>query len=279
MKDIRQSSQFNSFMKDLGWETRSLNKTIIYLKKIPLMGYFTKIPRPDNLIFLPALLKLRKKIKIFKINIALNTQTSDPAYDSQKKYLIKAGFPLNHFPFNPTTTIRINLNNTVENIFSSFNEAKRRAVRRALKNGVTVRKSDDYDAFVRIRKKQYFPFGLLLSKEMKMLWKNFSPKNASLLLAYSKENKPVAGILLLYYEKMAYYWYASALKIGKKLFAPSLLVFEALKLAKKKRNRIFDFEGIVDDRFPKASESWRGFTKFKEGFGGEKVILSENFQL
>ncbi len=279
MKDVRQSPQFKEFMEDLGWKTILLNKTIIYLKKFPLMGYFAKIPRPDNLTFFSKLLNLRKKMKIFKINIAPNILFSDSDYDSQKQSLIRSGLSVNLFPFNPTTTIRIDLDNSITNIFQSFDEAKRRAVRRALKNGVTVRESDDFDTFIRIRKKQYFPFGLLLSKEMKMLWKNFYPENASLLLAYSQEHKPVAGILLLYYEKMAYYWFASSLKDGKRLFAPTLLVYEALKLAKKKNNRIFDFEGICDKRFPEASKSWKGFTKFKEGFGGQEIALIENYQV
>jgi lipid II:glycine glycyltransferase (peptidoglycan interpeptide bridge formation enzyme) len=55
------------------------------------------------------------------------------------------------------------------------------------------------------------------------------------------------------------------------------LVWEALKLAKKRGCRIFDFEGIYDERFPKAAASWKGFTKFKEGFGGEKIVYLENF--
>lgn len=213
MKDIRQSPQFKKFMEDLGWKTILFNKTIIYLKKIPLMGYFSKIPRPDNLTFFPELLNLRKKMKIFKLNIAPNILSSDSDYDSQKKYFFDSGLSVNYFPFNPTTTIRISLDNSITDIIQSFDETKRRAVRRALKNEVYIKETDDFDSFIKIRKKQYFPLGLLLSKEMKMLWKNFYPKSASLLLAYSKDDKPIAGILLLYYEKMAYYWYASALNV------------------------------------------------------------------
>ena len=56
-----------------------------------------------------------------------------------------------------------------------------------------------------------------------------------------------------------------------------VLVWEAFKLAKKRGCQIFDFEGIYDERFPKAGTAWKGFTKFKEGFGGEKVVFMENF--
>lgn len=93
------------------------------------------------------------------------------------------------------------------------------------------------------------------------------------------DQRPIAGILLLFYDQIAYYWFASSLPLGKKLFAPTLLVWEALKLSKKRGCQVFDFEGIYDERFPKASSSWRGFTKFKEGFGGKKIVYIENLFL
>jgi len=41
------------------------------------------------------------------------------------------------------------------------------------------------------------------------------------------------------------------------------------KLAKKMGCKIFDFEGIYDDRFP--LKSWLGFSRFKKSFGGLEV--------
>lgn len=39
--------------------------------------------------------------------------------------------------------------------------------------------------------------------------------------------------------------------------------------AKKRGCKIFDFEGIYDERFP--NKSWLGFTHFKKSFGGYEV--------
>jgi len=52
------------------------------------------------------------------------------------------------------------------------------------------------------------------------------------------------------------------------LFAPTLLVWEALKLAKNRGAKQFDFVGVWDERIPNKFHEWKGFTKFKEGFGG-----------
>lgn len=295
--DIRQSQQFARFMEYLGWKTESVGKNKIYLRKFPLFGYFAKIPRPTLPLDWNAIDSLKSANRLFKLKIAPNVLVDDKKYLPYKREFQKNGLTPEQTPFNPVTTIYIDLQRPENEIFNSFTSAKRRAVRRALRNHLEVKVSNDFESFIEIRKRQYFPMGFLMVKEMQSLWKNFYPHNASLLLAYQTSfqpnpnspptfihttvyknvNRPLAGILLLYYKKTAYYWLASSLMEGKKLFAPTLLVWEALKLAKKKGCIVFDFEGIYDERFPKASESWKGFTKFKEGFGGEKVVFMENF--
>jgi lipid II:glycine glycyltransferase (peptidoglycan interpeptide bridge formation enzyme) len=63
--------------------------------------------------------------------------------------------------------------------------------------------------------------------------------------------------------------YAASSKKGKKLYAPTLNTWEAIRLSKKKGSSIYDFEGIYDSRFP--LKTWRGFTRFKKSFGGKEI--------
>lgn len=278
MTDIRQSKIFSTFMKDLGWQTELINKNYIYFRKFPILGYFAKMPRPNAPFDFPKISVFIKNHLVFQFKISPYILTAEKEFNNYHSQFLD-NFQIDYSPFNPTTNFLINLTKSEEEIFKNFTEAKRRGVRRALKNGIKVKETDDIESFIKIRGKQYAPLGFLVRIEMEKLWKNLYPKNALLLLAYTSSNTPVAGILLLIYDNIAYYWYASALKEGKKLFAPTLLVWEALKLVKKRGCKIFDFEGIYDERFPQASESWKGFTKFKEGFGGEKVVYMENFKL
>jgi len=293
MRDIRQSPQFARFMETLGWKTETVGKNRVYLKKFPILGFFAKIPRLTLPLEWKKLEQLKEKYRIFKLKLAPHLTINDKKYYKYKKALQDNGFAIEQSPFNPVTTILIDLTQSESKLFNNFSPAKCRAVRRAQKNNIVVKVTDDFESFIKIRKRQYFPMGFLMEKEMHALWKSFYPSHASLLLAYPPtqtekssqthatayicDAQPVGGILLLFYKKVAYYWLASALKEGKLLFAPTLLVWEALQLAKKRGCNVFDFEGIYDERFPKASESWRGFTKFKEGFGGKKVMFMENF--
>lgn len=279
MKDIRQAPIFAKFMKDLGWQAEKIGSNFVYLRKFPLIGFFAKIPRPNLPLDINEIVKFRKSRNIFRLKISPFVETTDKNYPKIKSELIKHNFKIDNFPFNPTTDYLVDLTKSEKDIFGKFSEAKRRAVRRALKNKIIVKESDDYPSFIKIRQHQYLPVWFLVGTDMKKLWHALYPRNAALLLAYGQTNIPVAGILLLLYGKKAYYWFASSLSSGKKLFAPTLLVWKAIKLAKKRGCNIFEFEGIYDDRFQKASQSWKGFTKFKEGFGGEKVVYMENFSI
>ncbi|KKS98222.1 MAG: Methicillin resistance protein [Candidatus Gottesmanbacteria bacterium GW2011_GWA2_43_14] len=276
-RDIRQSDRFASFMEGIGWKTVVFNSRHVYLRKFPLIGSFAKCPRPDSPLLLTGLNDFLKKNRIYRFKISPHLSVNSVFYKKEKKKLQTSDFRINTDPYNPTTTIIVDLTRSEDAIFKSFSEAKRRAVRRALKNEIKVELSEDLKAFIAVRKSQFYPMGFLIAGEMKKLWQNFYPEKADLLLAKTREGKTVAGILLLYHNSLAYYWYAAALPLGKKLFAPSLLVWEAVKRAKKRGAKVLDFEGVYDGRFPVASESWRGFTKFKEGFSDKKVVLMENF--
>jgi lipid II:glycine glycyltransferase (peptidoglycan interpeptide bridge formation enzyme) len=87
------------------------------------------------------------------------------------------------------------------------------------------------------------------------------------------DNKLLGGILLVYSDSVGYYMYACSTKEGKKLFAPTILAWEAIKVARKRGMKTFDFEGIYDERYP--LKSWLGFSRFKKSFGG-KIIEFPN---
>lgn len=288
MIDIRQSPQYAKFMEDLGWRVEKVGKWKAFVKKFPLIGSFIKIQKIKPPIPFEEIEQLRRQYKFFKIQIAPEVYFTPGVKWADIKVqnqLINYGYRIDRSPNIPTKTIHIDITQSEKNLFNNFIEAKRRAVRRAVKNNVVVKESYDIDLFINLRKKQNFPLGFLLEKEMMSLWKNFYPKKTTLLLASCQFNAAaknwqdivLAGILLLFHDHTAYYWYASSSSQGKKLFAPTLLVWEALKIAKEKGAKVFDFEGIFDERFPKATNSWKGFSKFKEGFGGKKITYLGSF--
>lgn len=297
MFNIRQTSLYADFMRRINWQVEKIDDVYVYIKKLPLLPAVIKIQRPQKLPPPEKLTQLAKKYHTKSVII-------EPSPSCQ---LSAVSCQLLNDPYIHTKSIHIDLTADEKTIFNCLTSAKRRAVRRAQKAGVEVEISGNIDAFIKLKNKTSGLFlGFLTTHGFtRHLWNTFYPKNARVLLAYISrptvilertpvrdripngfdqpsasrmttiDKKYIAGILLLYSHNVAYYWMAAANAQGKKSFAPTLLIWEALKFAKKKRLKVFDFEGVYDERFPKRSKDWQGFSKFKEGFGGTSVYYPQ----
>jgi lipid II:glycine glycyltransferase (peptidoglycan interpeptide bridge formation enzyme) len=268
----QQSPLYANFMKSLRWHVESVDGVNIFLRKFPFMGGMMKIHRPEKL---PNWQQLLPFIKTYNIKRLVIEPVAHQNHEELSLWCKKLSsyVSISRSPFLPTKTILVDLTQTEDHIFQSFSEAKRRAVRRAQKNNLRIEESTNISELIQIKNRSGGVFGFIATSGLKELWNSFYPKHAVILLAYSSspKNRLVSGILLLFWKSRAYYWIAGASRDGKKLFAPTLLVWEALKLAKKKKCKELDFVGVWDERIPKENTSWAGFTKFKEGFGGATV--------
>ncbi len=268
--ELQQSLLYQQYIQHLSWETLTVSGVRIFIRKLPLLGALAKIQRPQKL---PAQGKLIPALKNFDVRTVAIEASYHQNVAELKSWCrqLAAHFRLNRSPYLPTKTLVVNLKLPVDQIFSRFTSAKRRAVRRAQKNRIVIRQTSNIYELIKIKSKSAGLFGSLTTYGLKELWQVFAPKHAAILLAFNSSLKPklVGGVLLLFWNKTAYYWIVAATREGKKLFAPTLLVWEALQLAKSRGANKFDFVGIWDERLPRENISWKGFTKFKEGFGGQ----------
>jgi lipid II:glycine glycyltransferase (peptidoglycan interpeptide bridge formation enzyme) len=267
--ELQQSPTYQKYIKSLGWEVAILDGTSIYIRSIPFVGRLAKIQRPSELPYLPKLIPFLTShhIQSVAFEAALNTNAS--TFQTYMHSLSKF-FKIHKEPFLQTKSILIDIQKKESDVFNALSEAKRRAVRRAIKHNVIIKESYEIQDLISIKNSSSGMFGSITTYGVDKLWQRFAPNHASILIAYHNE-QPVGGVLLLFHEHVSYYWIAGATKYGKKLFAPTLLVWEALCLSQKKGMKKFDFVGVFDERTPKQFKSWRGFTKFKEGFGGKEI--------
>lgn len=265
--EIQQSPLFVQYIKKLGWTTEKIGKYTMFIKSFFFMGAIGKLQRTTALPSSKRIIALIKKHHIKLLVVEPDSKISSKTF-SQWIAQLKPYVRISTAHYLSTKTIRVDLTPSEENIFHNFSEAKRRAVRRANSLSVTIRESSDIQKLLRFKAKTAGFLGSLTTYGVKELWPIFSPANATILLAYNKDEIVVAGVLLLYWDNVSYYWIVGATKEGKKLFAPTLLVWKSLKTAKKNGCSTFDFIGVWDERLPKENLNWKGFTKFKEGFGG-----------
>lgn len=292
MIDIRQSPEYAKHLELLGWKIEKIDGCYIFIRKFPLLGSFIKIQRPEKL---PPIEKIFLMVKKYHARQVILELVKPFSYSAIQLFLNHGFRPSS--PFLPSKTLYIDLTRSEDKIFTNFSASKRRDIRRAIRDNVVVKESKKIDDFVVLKNAQHGFSGRILpvDKQFKALWQAFWPKKAVLLLAYRKPTNrnvvmhfsassvsgcdeshhytSIGGLLLLFHNRTAYYFQAASTKQGNKLAAPSLLVWEALKLAKQRGCKVFDFEGIYDPRFPQ--KSWLGFTKFKKGFGGKEIVYPQ----
>ncbi len=262
MVDLRQTPQYATFMKSIGWVVERENAINYFIKKIPFIGSFIKIQRP-NRIDIERIDNLIHKYKAFQIVI-------EPKDTNQQSLITNSGFRQSRIPFIPAKTIYINLTKSEKQLLFEMHSKTRYNIKKATNNKLQVTHSNKIEEFAEFWQKCALKQrGMFLSqkKEIVNLYKAFG-KNIHLIFIH-KKGEILSGVLMPTSKEIAYYMYAASSDIGKKLFAPTLNTWEAIKLAKGKGCEIFDFEGIFDERFP--LKSWIGFTRFKKSFGGTEI--------
>ncbi len=257
--DLRQSKEFAQYMKSLGWMVEKIDSCYIYLRKLPFLPpLIMKVQYPNPPISFVKIEKLAQKHKPLQIQI--QPLKMEPGF---KKHGYKLGGG-GHV----TKTLQIDLTQSEKKIFFQMKKDARYGIRKAKKETIQIIEVKDLKRFQRawrtIWLRQQFVPSL---KNLKKLKKAFGKKVVFLATQYQK--KIIAGVIILMTDKNAYYYRAFTSKEGRKKYAQYLLVWEAIKLAKKKGCKIFDFEGIYDKRFP--VKSWKGFSHFKKSFGGKEI--------
>lgn len=249
-------------MELIGWDVESVGEDFVYVKKMPFLGWFAKIQRPEDKITQRQLQIFLKKRRYWAVQV-------EPPDQEKEKIFINLGFKKTRSPSLPTKTVRVRLNPPYEDLLKKMHNKTRYSIRHAEKLGVKVVLSNDINKFSGLWHKSSLRRGMFLSlrKEIKALFDSFFKERQIFFALYKDEI--VGGIFLVSTKTTSYYMYAFSSQKGKKCFAPTLLVWESVKYAKALKKRYFDFEGIYDPRFP--IKTWLGFTRFKKSFGGEEV--------
>jgi len=260
MPDIRQSRQYADYLSQIGWTVERINNTNYFVKKIPLIGSVLKIQRPKEINF-EEIERLRKKYRAFQtiIEPQLTTSLRSILHDS----LYTHGYRLCKSPYLPTITLHLELSMSKQKLYEYLEKDAKYAIKRTL--NIQINTTENIELFREIWKqavgyKRYIP----PLSHLIYLKKSFKD---NCLFLISEEF--ASGAIFLSCGKNAYYWQAFTGKEGRKSQVQYAIVWKGILWAKKKGAKIFDFEGIYDQRFP--NKSWLGFTHFKKSFGGYEV--------
>jgi len=102
------------------------------------------------------------------------------------------------------------------------------------------------------------------------MWNTLSKTGTALFLKAMYQEKPLAIWMLFVWKKGLYYAYGAFGEEHKEVMAPTLLMWESIKLGKKRGCEFFDLWG---------AEEGKGFSRFKEQFGPTLVETAGTYDL
>ncbi|MBU0619309.1 peptidoglycan bridge formation glycyltransferase FemA/FemB family protein [Patescibacteria group bacterium] len=267
--DIRQSPAHARFMKSIGWQVATINNIQAFIKRLPCLPFsLMKIQRFNQPLDKQALDKIIKKHRVVFLKI-------EPQIQQPTKL---SGFKKDHWPLSPSHTLWLDLKPSEKQLLAQMKAKTRYNIHLAQKKGLNIKvlrgqqaSLTDLKAFYQIWRQRARKIHLNPPRfdQLKSLKTAFG-QDFFLLLANQNEQL-VTGLIILKYQQAAWYWHNASTKCGMKLFAPTLLTWQAIQQAKNSGCRLFDFEGIYDPRFSQQTKKWQGFTRFKTGFGGQKI--------
>jgi lipid II:glycine glycyltransferase (peptidoglycan interpeptide bridge formation enzyme) len=302
MTDIRQAKPYASFLHALGWKTQlhPHGGALAAVKPLlPLFGIL-KLQRVKlEAINFDWLKKLNRKHAIFASYLELADRLIVPArapYDARKVQafskqfslsLKKHGYsPISHGML-PSKTQVIDLTLPPESIMAQMKPKTRYNINLAHKKKVQLKV---------ISAESFLTNSSLLEAVISLLHKNARragywvegkswiqkkvaafAKQAFIIIAHAPESEQelLAVAIFLHSDDTLFYWVNGSTNAGRKVFAPTLIVYEALKIGQEKGLKTFDFDGVYDERYP--NKRWLGYTRFKAGFGGHYVFYPPCF--
>lgn len=155
----------------------------------------------------------------------------------------------------------LNLTLTEEQLLANMSAERRKNIKKAINDGLLVNQEIDLGVFknliVNTFERQKIKIDYLLLD--RLLTQFFNSDNANALVTYDKRGNAISANLTVFNNNRAYYLFGGYDQENKHEGAGALAMWEAIKIAKTKGIKTFDFEGSM---IPQVE-------KFFRGFGGE----------
>lgn len=270
-------SYYSSLEKDTFWV--NCNDTDVLLIKLPLVSRFSYLycPRAPQTSEEGWRLFLNKCKEIAKKENAVFLRVEP--FVVKNGLLKKLGFikVMNFSPlsrqFSPMNTLLLDISKPEEKLLAEMKPKWRYNIKLAEKKGVKTRagKSEAdlkkfYELSCGMEKRGYSSHSYEHYKKLVDILEK--SKSGKFLIA-EHEGEIIAAIIVTMFNKVAIYLHGASSDSKRELMPNHLLQWEAIKLAKNQGCEVYDFWGIAPEDVK--NHDWAGITRFKLGFGGEKV--------
>jgi len=171
-------------------------------------------------------------------------------------------------------TWKLDITPSEDDLLKAMRKTTRYLIRQTQKNsGIAIDISDkpeNIEVYHKLnesvaRRQKFSAFG---RDYIKREFEIFAQNNHARWFVGKYKNEPVCAALIIFWQGIAFYHQAASLGEFAKYSIPYLLQWEAIKEAKRRQCKVYDFWGYTDPKkYPK--HPWAGPTLFKMGFGGQ----------
>ncbi len=272
-----QSKEWGEFREKTGLKVVRDGEIQVTIHKLPYtpwsIGYCPKGPMPDesqvetlkkiacenSCIFI----KCEPKVEV-GIQLTANglQQMREMGFVEGKSLFTKYNFVLDVTP-------------STNELLASFKQKTRYNIKVAEKKGVVVSIDDSPEAFERYlelteettKRQGFYAHGRTYHKKM---WETLHGADIAHLLVAKYEGQIITTWVLFKYGDTLYYPYGASTREHREVMANNLVMWEAIRLAKKWGLTYLDMWGALG---PEAdpNDPWYGFHTFKSGYGARHV--------
>lgn len=287
-----QSPKWEEFQRALGRTTHRIAGALVLEHRTPL-GVYWYVGRaklaPGSI---ESILKAAKQAGVIFVRV-------DPMNEVRRTpYAVRTTQPTQ-----PQTTLVLNLDPSETELLASFHEKTRYNIRLAERAGITIEESQDPNhralaeflvLSIGTEARQHFRYHHpeYYRTMLQSLNQGDQSITTSVLVAW-KGDDPAAAMIALWTPETVYYLHGASGYTLRKFMAPYLLHWEAIKRAKERGAKTYDFWGIAPpEAEPLANHEsrslkyeydqghvWSGVTRFKLGFGGTVVSYPDSFDV
>lgn len=228
-----------------------------------------KIAKENNCIFI----KCEPMIELKGERIKVKERLEGMGYVAGRPLFTKYNFVLDVTP-------------SEEELLSSFKQKTRYNIRVAQKRGVTVELSDkqeDFERYLQLTKETterqgFYAHGPKYHSAMWRVLGKSEIRNSKLenqrlsahLIVAKYHGKVITTWVLFRFKDTLYYPYGASTREHREVMANNLVMWEAIRLAKKWGCKYLDMWGALGPE-PDKNDPWYGFHTFKAGYGARHV--------
>jgi len=171
-------------------------------------------------------------------------------------------------------TTQLDITKSADELLTGMRKTTRYEIRQAEKLGIKIATSKDellikefYNLQMETAKRQHFVgFSYQFFSEQ---FEVFFEADSALLFTATLDEKILAQAFIIFYGSEAVYHYGVSTEEGRRYPGAYLLQWEAIKIAKKRGIKRYNFWGVapIDNK----NHRFHGVSVFKRGFGGEDV--------